>query len=97
MADHVTAGLTLVPPVADSHAPPTKPRRKPALLRDADLLQKIFWTVPETAFMCRVGVRTVWRELSDPKSKFPRAHRTCGRTLLSRDEVLAHMAEASKR
>lgn len=81
----------------DSHAPAPKPRRKPALLREADVLPKLLWTVAETAFMCRAGARTVWRELSNPKSKFPRARRILGRTLLSRDEVLAFLAEGARR
>ena len=93
MADeHANAELAVA---TDSHAPPAKPSRKPAPLREADLLQKLFWTVPETAFICRVSLRSVWRELSNPDSKFPRARRKLGRTLLSRDEVLAHMAEAA--
>ncbi|MFY9343935.1 MAG: hypothetical protein WAT39_15700 [Planctomycetota bacterium] len=55
----------------------------------------MLWSVRETAFMCGVAARTVWRELSDPKSKFPRARRIRGRTLLVRDEVLAHLAEGA--
>jgi hypothetical protein len=47
--------------------------------------------------MCRVGVRTVWREVADPTSKFPRPRRIRGRTLFARDEVLAYLAEGAKR
>ena len=79
----------------NSQQPKRSSSRKRALLGEAELLQKMFWTVPETAFMCRVGERTVWRELSDPKSKFPRARRVRGRTLLARDEVLRYLAEAA--
>lgn len=99
MADHdaKVAEVEQVDSRIDSHAAAPKPRRKPALLREADVLPKLFWTVAETAFMCRAGARTVWRELSNPKSKFPRARRILGRTLLSRDEVLAFLAEGAQR
>jgi hypothetical protein len=60
-------------------------------------MQKLFWSVPETAFMVRVGVRTVGRELSDPESKFPRPRRIRNRTLLARDEVLRYLAEGTPR
>lgn len=82
---------------ADSHAPAQKPSRKPALFDAVALQQKASWSVPETAFMCGVGVRTVWRELSDTKSKFPRACRIRGRTVLSRDAVLSYLAGGGKR
>src|SRR5262245_27024381 len=81
----------------DSHASATIASQKPALPRDAELLQRVFWSVPETAFLMRVGVRTVWRLMADPKSKFPKAHRVRGRTLLARDEVLAYMAQEATR
>ncbi len=53
------------------------------------LRQRSLWTVPETAFMCRVGERTVWRLMSDPRSGFPAARRVRGRRLFARDDVLA--------
>jgi predicted DNA-binding transcriptional regulator AlpA len=81
----------------DSGSAPTKASRKPALLDAAALQQRLFWTVPETAFLLRVGVRTVWRLMADPNSRFPTPRRVRGRTLLSRDEVLAFMAEDGAR
>lgn len=81
---------------ASSHASPPKPRRKPAPLRDADLLAKMLWSVPEAAFMCRIGARTVWRLMADPESGFPRPRRIGRRTLLARDEVLAFLAEGAR-
>lgn len=68
-----------------------------ALLREVDLLQKLLLTVPETAFLCRVGARTVWRMLSDPNSGFPTPRRLGGRTLLARDDVLAFLKGDSAR
>jgi hypothetical protein len=62
--------------------------RKPALHDAGALMRQMLWSVPETAFMCRVAARTVWRLMADPKSKFPEARRARGRTLLARDEVL---------
>lgn len=82
---------------SDSHAPPQDPSRIPAPLREAELLARMFWNVPETAFMCRVGPRTVWRLMADPKSKFPRPRRVRGRTLLARDEVLEYLAKEATR
>ena len=61
----------------------------------AELLQKMLWSVAETAFMCRVGLRTVWRLMADPKSGFPSPRRVRGRTLLARDEVLRYLAGAA--
>lgn len=81
----------------DSRAIARKPSRILEPLHEADLLAKLFWTVAETAFMCRVGARTVWRMVSDPKSGFPRPRRLRGRTLLARDEVLAFMAGGTPR
>ena len=78
---------------ADSHAPATKPSRKSALFCESDLLTKLLWTVPETAFMTRVGVRTVWRLMADPKSGFPAPRRIGSRTLFARDAVLAFLAK----
>ncbi len=89
--------LALVPDDVASHGAPPKPSRNIAPFDDADLLARTFWTVPETAFICRVGVRTVWRELSTPKSTFPRARRIRGRTLLLREEVLGYLAGGSAR
>ena len=94
MADH--PALAMVAPAQDSHASPPKPRRESAPLRDAELVAKLFWTVPEAAFMSRVGVRTVWRLMADPESGFPRPRRIGRRTLLARDEVLAFLAEGAR-
>jgi len=81
----------------DSHAAPTPSSRKPALLEAAALLQKLLWSVPETAFMCGVGVRTVWRLMADPDSGFPTPRHVRGRTLLPRDEVLRFLQKGSSR
>ena len=84
-------------PAVASHGPATQASRIPAPLREADLMQKMFWNIGEVAFMCRVSARTVWRELSNPKSKFPRPSRIRGRAVFARDEVLAHMAKEATR
>lgn len=81
----------------DSHAPAPASSRKPALHDAAALMAKLLWSVPETAFMCGVAARTLWRELSNPKTRFPRPHRVRGRTLLARDEVLAFLAKGTAR
>ena len=91
------AGDPHVVATTDSHAVARKPRRKPAPLSEAELLQKMFWTIPEAAFMCRVGVRTVWRLMADPNSGFPRPRHVGARTLLARDAVLAFLAEEPAR
>jgi len=91
----VIAHAQPVPAARDSHAPPAPSSRKPALLDAAELQQRLFWTVAETAFLLRVGVRTVWRLMADPQSKFPKARQVRGRTLLARDEVLRFMRGAS--
>lgn len=75
----------------DSHAPAQDPSRIPAQPREADLLDRMFWTTRETAFIARVSVRSLWRELSNPRSRFPRPHRVGARNLFSRDAVLAHL------
>lgn len=93
----VTADEPQMSAGSDSHAPAKASSRKPALLDAAELQQKLFWTVAETAFLMRVSVRTVWRLMADPKSRFPDARRVRGRTLLARDEVLAFMAEGASR
>ena len=54
-------------------------------------------TVPEVAFLFRVSVRSVWRLMADPKSKFPKPRRVRGRTLLARDEVLAFLTREATR
>jgi hypothetical protein len=72
----------------DSQPSADSASRKAALHDAAALMQRLLWSVPETAFMCRVAARTVWRLMADPKSKFPEARRARGRTLLARDEVL---------
>jgi excisionase family DNA binding protein len=86
------------PAGADSRPPAHRSSSKAALLDAGELQQKLFWVVPEVAFLLRVSVRTVWRLMADPNSKFPRPRRIGGRTLLARDEVLAFMAkEATSR
>lgn len=70
--------------------------RKTALLDERALLSKVLWSVPETAFICRVGVRTVWRLMSDPRSGFPQPRRLGGRTLLVAAEVLAFLEKTPR-
>lgn len=82
---------------ADSHGAPAPASRIAAPFDPSDLAAKILWSVPETAFMCRVGVRSVWRMLADPRSGFPRPRHLRGRTLLVRDEVLAYIAKEAPR
>jgi hypothetical protein len=79
---------------ADVHAAGGSSSRKPALFDATSLLAKMFWTVPETAFMCRLSTRTVWRLMADPRSGFPEPRRVRGRTLLAAEAVLEFM-EAS--
>jgi len=81
----------------DSHVSPAPASRIAAPFDRAVLDSQILWTVAETAFMCRVGVRTVWRMLADPRSGFPRPRHLRGRTLLVRDEVLAFLAQEAGR
>lgn len=80
-----------------SHGPAAKPRRESALLSEGELLARTLWSIAEAASFMRVSSRTVWRELSNPKSKFPRPRRIRGRTLLARDEVLAFVAGGGTR
>ena len=80
---------------ADIHAAAPAASPKPALFDRSELLQKPLWSVPETAWMVGVSPRTVWRELSDPKSKFPRPRRLRGRTLLLAAEVMAFLEEGA--
>lgn len=94
--DDLVDGMPLAD-VSDSHARGTKPRPKVLQFDATALQQNLFWTVPETAFMCRVGIRTVWRMASDPRSGFPRPRRLRGRTLFARDEILAFMAKEAAR
>ena len=84
-------------PAIDSQRREPSSSRKAAPHCEADLLQKLFWSVPESAFMCRVGVRTLWRLMADPKAGFPKARHVRGRTLLARDEVLAFLREGATR
>ena len=96
-SDLVTPDVQQVPGGSDSHASGAPSSRKPALLDAVELQQRLWWTVPEAAFLLRVGVRTVWRLMADPKSRFPDARRVRGRTLLPRDEVLQFMQEGASR
>lgn len=75
----------------DSTASAAKPSRKPALLREADLLERTLLTVPEAAFLLRASTRTVWRCLADAQSKFPKPRRVRGRTLLVTVEIVAFL------
>jgi len=77
----------------DSHAAPVAATHKPAPFDHEELATRLFWSVPESAFMCRLGVRTVWRMLADPRSKFPTPRKVGGRTLLAAADVLAFMQE----
>lgn len=81
----------------DSHAVAGKPRPKRPEFDAVALQQNAYWTVPETAFLLRVSPRTVWRELSDPDSKFPRARRIRGRTLLVAAEVRDYLEGGADR
>jgi predicted DNA-binding transcriptional regulator AlpA len=81
----------------DSHVASPAASRIAAPFERSVLDSKIVWTVPEVAFMCRVGVRTVWRLMADPNSRFPSPRRIRGRTLLARDEVLAFLAKEGRR
>jgi len=75
----------------DSHAARTAASDKVALFDEAQLLRRMLWTVPEAAFIARLGARSVWRLMADPNSGFPTPRRVGGRTLLARDEVLAFL------
>lgn len=98
MADHFDApDLSPAPTTADSHGPAANPRPKVPVLRETDLIQKLLWSVPEAASILRLGERSVWRMMADPKSGFPRPRRIGGRTLLVRDEVLAFIAKGASR
>ncbi|MBL8726660.1 MAG: helix-turn-helix domain-containing protein [Planctomycetes bacterium] len=76
---------TLSQPVATPASPKTAPSTS------ADLLQQLLWSVPETAFLLRVSVRTLRRMMADPRSHFPQPRRIGTRVLFARDEVLAHL------
>ena len=76
--------------------------REPASASRGDLgLQDAFEsplvTVPEAAFLLRVGARTVWRLMADPSSGFPRRRRIGGRTLLVRAELLEFIEKEARR
>ena len=81
----------------DSHAPAAASRTEVTLPSASELRQKLFWSVPETAFMTGVSVRTVWRLMADPKSGFPKPRRVRGRTLLVAAEVMQFMLECTAR
>lgn len=78
---------------ADIHAAPPAASPKPALFDESALAAKMFWTVQEAAFMCRVSKRTVWRLMADPRSGFPEPRRVRRRTLLAASDVIAYMRE----
>lgn len=97
IAHRPDAGIPADAMNADSHAAPPPASRIAAPFDPSDLAAKILWSVPETAFMCRVGVRSVWRMIADPRSGFPRPRHLRGRTLLVRAEVLAFLAQEARR
>lgn len=99
MIDENVTSVGERPQLAADHSqlPAPSSSRKPALLREADLLERMFWSVPETAFLMRVSARTLWRMAADPRSTLPRPRRLRGRTLFARDEVLAYMAKEATR
>lgn len=76
---------------SDIHAEPDAATHKPAPFDREELESRLFWSVPETAFMCSVSVRTVWRLMADPRSGFPKPRRVLGRTLLAAEDVMAFM------
>ena len=78
----------------DIHAAPPAASPETALFDEKSLREKMFWSVPEAAFMCRLSARTVWRLMADPRSGFPERRRVRGRTLLAAEAVLKFM-EAS--
>jgi predicted DNA-binding transcriptional regulator AlpA len=75
----------------DIHAAPPSASPESALFDEKTLREKMFWSVPEAAFMCRLSTRTVWRLMADPQSGFPEPRKVRGRTLLAAAEVLAFM------
>jgi predicted DNA-binding transcriptional regulator AlpA len=75
----------------DIHAAPPAATHKPALFDHEELATRLFWTVPESAFMCRLSTRTVWRLMANPRSGFPEPRRVLGRTLLAAAGVMAFM------
>ena len=81
----------------DSQQPRDEARRIPAQLREAEVLERTLLTVQEVAFLLRIGVRSVWRMVADPRSGLPKPRRLRGRTLFARDEVLAFVAEEAAR
>ena len=80
----------------DIHAAPAAATHKSALFDRDELTAKLFWSVPETAFMCSVSVRSVWRLMANPRSGFPEPRRVLGRTLLAAADVMEFMEGAAK-
>ena len=93
MTDRPQTGPDAVAKDSRSHAAPSS--SKPALPPPSELAQKLFWSVPEAAFMTGVSARTVWRLMADPQSGFPRPRRVRGRTLLVASEVMEFMQEGA--
>ena len=79
----------------DIHAAPPAASPKPALFDEKSLRAKMFWTIPEAGFMCRVSKRTIWRLMANPRSGFPEPLRVGRRTLLAAAAVLAYMQEGA--
>jgi len=86
-------GVHVRPGTDSQQSPPASSRQ----FDEAALQRKLLLSVPESAFLLRVGVRTVWRLMADPKSGFPIPRRIRGRTLLPREAVLAFMQEGASR
>lgn len=94
-AEPATGGSAFTTATSQAAVQPSS--HKVAHFDEAELLQRMFWTVRETAFIARVGARTVWRLMADPKSGFPAPRRVRGRTLLARDQVLAFLTREAAR
>ena len=79
---------------ADSHcpAPAARPR-----FDESELQRKLLLSIPESAFLLRLAVRTVWRLMADPKSGFPKPRHFRGRTLIEREALLAFLANGGAR
>tara|TARA_R110002096_G_scaffold176759_1_gene353166 strand:- start:265 stop:519 length:255 start_codon:yes stop_codon:yes gene_type:complete len=78
---------------ADIHGTAPTATHKPAPFDHDELATRLYWSVPESAFMCRLSVRTVWRLMADPRSGFPQPRKVRGRTLLAAEDVMAFMEE----
>ena len=98
MAENQTSDARIegLAPATDIHAAPAAATHKPALFDRKELESRLFWSVPETAFMCSVSVRSVWRLMANPRSGFPEPRRVLGRTLLAAADVMEFMEGPAK-